>query len=265
MARLGLCALLLLGCGGSALAPDAPNDARTGPSSHDASDAAATSDKASAACPLPTEPNTLAVVESALAAPPWVEIEVSVAFPDPPFDWAAYGSSAGTARDQLMAQRVADLAPVGDALAARLRAIGGRELNQFWLIADVSAVVPAGGVPQIPCWPNVTTIDGDAPSSDGDPPNVSCFTGATCASTCAQLSGDRLDLAHGCAHHDVPVTCAQQPTSAGDQLSCYVDLATGQAFAVAAPWLVELGDAAVRKCTPAEGGSTSPGLLPECP
>jgi hypothetical protein len=264
MVRVGLAALLVLSCASQpSLSPDAAATKDAAPTTSNV--AMGTTD--ASVCPLPTnEENGPAVVESAEAQPPWVEIDVTLLFSDPSFDWMAYGASEGAARDQLMAQRVADLAPIGDDLASRLRAIGGRDVIQFWAAAAVAAVVPARHVSEIPCWPNVVDITPDGLGSDGDPLATSCFASPTCSSTsCTQLSGDDVDLAHGCARHDAPVACSPLSATDGAPLTCYVEIATDRIFSVTEPFLVEMGDTAVRKCTPTEGGTTAPAQLPECP
>ncbi len=218
-------------------------------------------------CPLPTEANTLMQVQAAEAQPPWVEVGVTILFRDPGFDFSQLATASGDARAMLLAQRQAELAPIENDLQGRLMAIGARQIGLDPFTADVSAVVPAGLLPEIPCWPNVTAIDGSELTCSTSPCVDPCFGCATCDGACAPLVADRLDLARGCVEHGVPMACAGSYTveAGSDELTCYTRKDTNEVFVVRTPWLVDAGDTMFRKCSRAEGGATPPSSLPACP
>jgi hypothetical protein len=221
----------------------------------------------SSTCPLPTEPNTLMQVQAAEAQPPWVEVGVTILFRDPGFDFSQLATAAGDARATLLAERQAELAPVESDLERRLLAIGARQIGLDPLTADVSAIVPAGRLPEIPCWPNVTAIDGAALTCSASPCVDPCFACATCDGVCTPLVGDRLDVARGCVEHGVPMACAGSYTNeaGSDELTCYARIDTNEVFVVRTPWLVDAGNTMFRKCSASEGGATTPSSLPACP
>jgi Galactose oxidase, central domain len=232
-----------------------------------ATDGAATGGAASTTCPLPTEANTLMQVQAAKAQPPWVEVGVTILFQDPGFDFSQLATASGDARAMLLAERQAELAPIESDLEERLLAIGARQIGLDPFTADVNAVVPAGRLPEIPCWPNVTAIDGGALLCLASPCVDPCFACATCDGACAPLVADRLDLGRGCVEHGVPMACAGSYTveAGSDELTCYTRKDTDEVFVVRTPWLVDAGNTMFRKCSPAEGGATPPGSLPACP
>lgn len=222
------------------------------------------------ACPFPSEPNTVQVVQSALSQPPWVEMTVSIMLQDPGFDFSRFQGADDATRAQLIMERMDQLAPIQDDIEARLLTIGARQIVRFWLSASISAVVPTGYVPRIPCWPSVVAIDPDAVACA--PEEVvngvcldPCLGKTTCDGSCGVTSGDRLDIARQCFHKAEAVACTSAGSASAGELTCYVRKDTGDILAVADAWLVDTGDTDVRKCTPSEGGSVSPVTWPACP
>jgi hypothetical protein len=254
---LGTVAVLLSACDSPGPTPSALS------SSPSASKTVPPSPVASASCALPTEPNSLALVQDSNAQPPWVEVSVTVLLADPGFDFSRLQNASDDERAQLIAERMAQLAPGQDAIAAKLEAIGGQNIGRFWLSDSVSATVPAGRVAEVPCWPEVVAIEGDALAC-ADTCTDFCLTSTLCTGTCAHLPADRLDLARGCAERGLSLECGS-PLDSTNRLTCYVRVATGEVFAVRQPWLVELGHTTLRKCTRAEGGDAAPDTLPACP
>jgi hypothetical protein len=237
-------------------------------------------------CPLPTEPNTLALVKAARQSPPWVEVNVSVLLqdPDPPGWETPFQTASDAERPQLIAQRMQRLAPSQDALQARLEAIGARSISRLWLANEVSATVESGFVPEIPCWPGVIEVDGDAyagyctpqpyaPGVTGDCVFECPITagGDSCPAGCVGLVGAELLRGAGgpptCQESGVLFVCGQ-PGSVdpvgSDELTCYVRKSDGAVFVVRVPFLDQQAFA-VRPCTAQEGGSVRPQELDACP
>jgi hypothetical protein len=191
-------------------------------------------------CPLAFEGNTATVVAGAESQPGWVQIDLTILLDT-------------------------DASALPADIESRLQALGAQNVREDSFINAVDATVTAADVPQLACWPGVKELSGDGLGCGGsgsctDP----CLT--QCGPNCAPLAGTLVDVASGCVNPGVSLGCIGQgvATGAGD-LTCYVQIPTGDVFAVSNPFVVADGDTALRLCTPAEGGSQSPATLPICP
>jgi hypothetical protein len=214
-----------------------------------------------AACALPTDPNARPFVEQARSQPWWVEIPVTIILMDPGFDFGLLSTADDATRAELIRQRQAELAPFQDPIETRLRAIGARDISRAWLTNTVFGTVLAGDVADIPCWPNVTTVESGLALSCFDSCADLCLT--ECRTTCSTLVGDRLDPERGCMTRGLRLGCTSPNTTL--VLTCYFRVATGEVVVVDDALLVEKGDTTVRRCTAAEGGSLAPASMPDCP
>jgi hypothetical protein len=139
--------------------------------------------------------NTERTLAAAAAQPPEADFRVVVSLQEVAFDYSRLQSADAAARERIIAERQAALAPGQQALEARLRALGGRDILPFWLGNAMAVTVKARQVEQLARLPGVVEVN-----PDGDRGGSGAYSGLEARGgmlTSTMLSAGYRGDAHG--------------------------------------------------------------------